>query len=89
MRESKFVRPVNRRFVILVDDPDYTVENGIVVRTPAYRTNLDYFVVRGEGDGFGVGSRVIIDDPLAGRKIRVDGVHYRVVPVANVIGVVE
>lgn len=86
--ETKFVRPISR-FVILVDDPDMTMENGIIVRTPMRRVNLDFTVVRGSSPDFGVGDRVIIDDSLAGRKVKIDGVCYRIVNKRHIIGVVS
>lgn len=88
MVEDKFLTPLGNE-VILLDDPDYTMENGVVVPASVWRVNMDYWVVRGSGDGFGTGDRVIVDDPMTGRKIKVDGVCYRVVRKDSIIGVVD
>lgn len=83
------LKPINRRFVILADDPAEVVSDGIVVDNVGWRTNLDFVVVRGEGDGYGQGDRVVLDDPMCGRRIMVDGVPLKVVNKDNIIGVVE
>lgn len=88
MTEDKFIKPLANEIIIL-DDPDYTVENGVVVPTTIWRSNLDYWVVRGSGDGFGTGDRIILDDPMAGRKIKISGVCYRVVTKDHVIAAVD
>lgn len=85
------VRPV-RRFVVLLDDPDETVVGGVVVRTGGRSQNLDYYVIRvgsEENASFGQGDRVVLADPWAGRKIKLDGIPLRVVRVQDVIGVIE
>ena len=85
------VRPV-RRFVILLDDPDETVVGGVVVKTDGRSPNMDYYVVRvgsEEKAPFGQGDRVVLSDPWAGRKVRLDGIPLRVVRVQDVIGVIE
>lgn len=87
MTEDKFLKPFSNEIIIL-DDPDYTMENGIVVPTSTWRNNLDYWVVKGEGDGYGVGDRIILDDAMAGRKIKIDKICYRVVPKEHVVAVV-
>ena len=38
--EDKFFIPLSSE-VLLLDDPDYTVENGVIVSTPTWRSNLD------------------------------------------------
>lgn len=84
------VRPI-RRFVLLLDDPEETVVNGVVVKTGIWRTNMDYFVVRVgtyEDVDFGSGDRVILSSPDTGRKIRLDGVPYRLVRTTDVIAVI-
>lgn len=86
--EDKFIHPL-RGEVLLLDDPDYTVENGIVIPTPVRRSNLDYWVVRGCGDGFGTGDRVVLDDPNSGKKLKLDGVCYRLVKCSSVVAVVS
>jgi co-chaperonin GroES (HSP10) len=88
MEEDKFLKPLSDE-VIILDDPDYTMENGVIVPTSVWRTNLDYWVVKGGTDEFGIGDRVILDDPMAGRKIKLDRVCYRVVRKDSIIGVVE
>lgn len=87
MTEDKFLKPFSNEIIIL-DDPDYTMENGIVVPASTWRNNLDYWVVKGEGDGYGVGDRIILDDAMAGRKIKIDKICYRVVPKEHVVAVV-
>lgn len=85
------VRPI-RRFVLLLDDPEETVVNGVVVKTGIWRTNMDYFVVRvgtDEDVDFGSGDRVILSSPDVGRKIRLDGVPYRLVRTTDVLAVIE
>ena len=86
--EDKFFIPLSSE-VLLLDDPDYTVENGVIVSTPTWRSNLDYWVVRGSGDGYGVGDRVILDDPVAGRKLKINKICFRVVPKDHVVAVVS
>lgn len=86
-KEDKFINPLSKEVMIL-DDPEYTMENGVVVRTPIWRSNLDYWVVRGGGEGFGIGDRVVLDDPMVGRKVKLDGINYRLVPVESVIGII-
>lgn len=85
--EDKFIKPLSNELLVL-DDPDFTMENGIVVRTPVWRSNLDYWVVRGGTQDIGKGDRVVLDDPMAGRRVKLDGINYRLVPVKSVIGVV-
>lgn len=88
------LRPL-KRFVLLVDDPPETVENGVVVRLPesGWRTHMDYPVASVDPEdsegAFGVGDRVMIRHPNAGRMIRIDGTSYRLVPVEDILAVVE
>lgn len=90
--EEKQLRPI-RRFVLLLDDREETVQDGVVVRRGmTFGTNLDYTVLRvgtEEKCGFGQGDRVVLFDPDAGRKLKIDGVPMRLVRVGDVIGVVE
>lgn len=88
VNEDRFIQPLSHEIIIL-DDPDYTVENGIVVPTPVRRNNLDFWIVRGQGDGYGTGDKIVLDDPLVGRKIKIDNVGYRVVPKDHVVAVVD
>lgn len=87
------LKPLSR-FVLLVDDPVEAVENGVVVRLPesGWRTHMDYTVaavgVR-ENPDFGVGDRVVLSSPNAGRALRLDRTLYRLVRVSDVIGVCE
>lgn len=86
------LKPINHRFIVLADDPEggEIVENGVVVKVPElWRKNMDYLVLRGETDDFGIGDRVLLDSPNAGRKVKVDGVYCRVVSIKNIIGVIE
>lgn len=85
------LRPI-KKHVLLLDDPDETNANGVVVRTPMHRTNMDYTVLRvgaKERCDFGQGDRVVLADPNAGRRLKIDGVPLRLVRVNEVIGVVE
>jgi len=85
------VRPI-KRFVLLLDDqPEQTV-GGVIVRRTLGNAYLDYVVVAvGEREqaGFGPGDRVLVRYPNVGRKVRIDGVVYRVVRVSDVIAVME
>ena len=63
------LRPLHR-FVLLLDDPAESVENGVVVRLPetGWRTHMDYLVVMvGESEraDFGAGDRVVRRHPNA------------------------
>ena len=85
------LRPI-KRHVLLLDDPDETIANGVVVRTSMRRTNMDYMVLRvgtEEKCDFGQGDRVVLESPDAGRRLRIDGVPMRLVRVNEVIGVME
>lgn len=87
-------RPI-KGFALLVDDPPETVENGVVVRLPesGWRTHMDYAVASVDPEdskgAFGVGDRVVIRHPNAGRMIGIDGAPYRLVPVGDILAVVE
>ena len=85
------LRPI-KRHVLLLDDPDETIANGVVVRTSMRRTNMDYMVLRvgtEEKCDFGQGDRVVLESPDAGRRLKIDGVPMRLVRVNEVIGVME
>lgn len=87
------VRPI-RRFVLLADDqPGFTDVGGVLVDNMLGTDNLDYYVVavgsEESNPGFGVGDRVILSDPNAGRKVRIEGVVHRLVRTTDIIGVVE
>ena len=85
------LRPI-KRHVLLLDDPDETNANGVVVRTSMHRTNMDYVVLRvgaEERCDFGQGDRVVLADPNAGRRLKIDGVPMRLARVNEVIGVIE
>ena len=87
-------RPV-RGFALLVDDPPETVDGGVVVRTPesGWKTHMDYAVASVDpvdsGGDYGAGDRVVIRHPNAGRAVRIDGEPYRLVPVEDILAVVE
>lgn len=84
------VRPI-RRFVLVLDDPDETVVNGVVTRRGIWGTYMDYFVVRvgtEEKCDFGQGDRVLLSSPDVGRRVRIDGVKYRLVRTSDIIAVV-
>lgn len=86
---SMEIRPI-RKHVLLLDDPDETVVDGVVVKTGMWRTNMDYLVIgvgTEEKAGFGQGDRVVLGDPNAGRRLKLDGIPMRLVRMAEVIGV--
>lgn len=90
---EKQLRPI-RRHVLLLDDERETVNGGVVVRRGecSFGMNLDYTVLRvgtEEKCGFGQGDRVVLCDPDAGRKLKLDGIPMRLVRVQDVIGAVE
>lgn len=85
------VRPI-RGFALLVDDQPEHVEDGVVVRlgSASWRKNLDYTVASvADGERFGSGDRVVLNDANAGRSVFIDGVAYRVVRTSDITGVVE
>lgn len=87
------VRPI-RRFVLLVDDqPGLTDVGGVLVDNTLGTDNLDYYVVavgsEEQDPGFGPGDRVVLADPNAGRKVRIDEAVHRIVRVSDIIGVME
>ena len=93
MATSPRLHPLSR-FVLLADDPDETVENGVVVRLPesGWRTHMDYAVVMvgvNERADFGAGDRVVLRHPNAGRSLMWDGVPHRLVRMDDIIGVCE
>ena len=93
MATSPRLRPLSR-FVLLADDPDETMENGVVVRLPesGWRTHMDYAVVMvgvKEHADFGAGDRVVLRHPNAGRSLLWNGVLHRLVRMDDIIGVCE
>lgn len=85
------VRPI-KRFVLLLDDQDETVQDGIIVNRGPWAVNMDYYVVRvgtDENVDFGQGDRVVLEHPDRGRRLKLDGVPYRLVRVSDIIGVIE
>lgn len=85
------LRPL-KRFVLLYDDQPETVEGGIIVSGRIGTHHHDFSVVAvgtNETVDFGVGDRVVVDDPNAGRRVMIDGIVYRIMPVRHVIAVAE
>lgn len=85
------VRPI-KGFVVLLDEQDEAIEGGVVVRRGRGSPYLDYLVVQVDGEGgvdYGVGDRVVLSDPNAGRRVRIDGVVYRVVRTDDIVAVKE
>lgn len=89
MKESRIIAPAMRTKVILFDDPDVRNEGGIMVSEGPRRKNLDYVVARSKDPQFLPGARVILDDPIAGRKLKICGVCYRIVEVSHIIALVD
>lgn len=89
---DRVVRPT-RGSVLLLDDQPGCVDVGGVLVDPVLGTDcLDFYVVAvnaGDGCGFGVGDRVVLADPNAGRKVRLDGVVHRIVKADDIIAVME
>lgn len=85
------LRPI-RKHVLLLDDQEVQVENGVMVLRRRGSPYLDYLVVRvGERENvdFGAGDRVVLSDPNAGRRVRIDGTVYRLVRTDDVVAVLE
>lgn len=88
---NAFVRPI-KRFVLLLDDQPETDEGGVIVQKAFGCDHMDFVVVRvGEEEqaGFGQGDRVVVRDPNVGRRVRIDGVVYRLVRVSDVVATIE
>ena len=76
-------------YVLLVDDPDEVSDGGVVHESlPGRGVNMDFYAAT-PGPGFGAGDLVLVSDPNAGRRIKVDGIPYRVVREDEIIGVLE
>ncbi len=72
------LRPIGDR-LLLADDQMERVEGGVIVRRRVGCPHMD-FVVVAAGRGakrIGVGDRVVLKDPNAGRRFMLDGVVYR------------
>lgn len=86
------LRPI-KRFVVLLDDQDrVTKDGGVYVDSGIWPVNMDFLVVAvgaEEHVDFGVGDRVVVSCPTVGRKVRLDGVVYRVVRVSDILAVLE
>jgi co-chaperonin GroES (HSP10) len=83
------LRPI-KRFVLLLDDQEEQLEGGVIVNRSWGAVHLDYQVVgigTNERCCFGVGDTVILSDPNAGRRLKLDGVVYRLVRVSDIIAV--
>ena len=72
---------------MLVDDQDRTTVHGAVVvtRDDRWPVNLDFIVAASGSAVAGTGDRVVLSSPYAGRKVRLDGVAYRIVNESDVI----
>ena len=85
------LRPI-RRHVLLLDDQEVQVEDGVTVLRKWGTPYLDHLVVQvgtDEALDFGTGDRVVLSDPNAGRRVRLDGTVYRLVRVKDVIAKCE
>lgn len=78
-----FLRPI-RRHILLSDPACGPLEPEL---------HLDFHVVAigflEPNPGFGVGDRILLGDPNAGRKVKLDGCVYRVVRVTDILAVIE
>ena len=89
--QTRFIRPI-KRFVRLLDDQEMVKDGAIEYRKTVGCDHLDFHVVRvgtSERCEFGQGDRVLVSHPNVGRRVRLDGVVYRLVRVVDIIGVVE
>lgn len=89
--QTKFIRPI-KRFVLLLDDQEFVKDGPVEYRKTVGCDHLDFHVVRvgtGESCDFGQGDKVLVRHPNVGRRLRLDGVVYRMVRVSDIIGVVE
>ena len=78
--------------MLLLDDQEVQVENGVTVLRRWGTPYLDHLVVQTGTDedlDFGPGDRVVLDDPNAGRRVRIDGTVYRLVRRDSVVAVVK
>jgi co-chaperonin GroES (HSP10) len=86
------IRPIRKHVILLDDQPsDYVDADGVLVDSSLGTNHLDFYVVgvgTEEHVDFGKGDRVVLADENVGRKVRLDGVVYRVVRTADVIAVV-
>ena len=88
------VRPFRGQVILYDDQEPEAVVGGVVVCKTFGCAHLDFLVAAVHPDDrldFGVGSRVVLDDPNvagdANHRRRLNGVVYRAVPVEHVIGV--
>ena len=92
MTEETGVRPI-KRFVLLLDDQPERMENGVWVHAGIGRSrHMDFTVVRvGERENveIGQGDRVVLADPDAGRRVKLDGIQYRLVRADDIVAVCE
>lgn len=79
--------------MLLLDDQPSRSEGGIEVRDAGFECrHLDYVVVRvGERErvDFGQGDRVVLEHRGCGRRVKLDGVVYRLVRTNDIIAVIE
>lgn len=87
--ETKFLRPISDH-VLLVDEQPEAVEGGVIVDRTVGCGRMDFVVAKAPGGaGFGQGDRVVVSDPNAGRRVKLDGCVYRIVPVSDIVAVME
>lgn len=85
------LRPI-KPFVLLVDDQPEMNDKGIIVRPKFGTYHMDFLVAdtgNNEGLDFGVGDRVILCDPNAGRRVYVGGIVHRLVSISDILATID
>lgn len=93
---SEFPKSPRKGVIVVADDPDERIENGVVIQTGTSCSHYDFPVIAVHKDDvleFAPGDRVILDDPNVcgdwNHRRMFDGIIYRFVELRHVIAVVE